>query len=112
MQNTLKPDAVVLREIRDALGMTVEEFAAAVGKSPEIISAWEAAALRPRATFWRAVVELIADRGRIILENEAEAAERRLDRRVSERAADLGALTRKAEELYPQPKRKRRRDVN
>ena len=90
-----KNDADVLREIREALGMTVAELAAEIEMSPELLELWETGRTKPRAGLWRALVELIAERGRIILEPSAEAAERRLQRRERARADEVADLAAK-----------------
>ena len=82
-------DAELLRELRQALGLSVAELAAEIHTPAPLLEVWEAGATKPRAGLWRDIAELIASRGVITLETEAEAAERRQRNREAIRAAEI-----------------------
>ena len=98
-----KPDSELLRDIRQALNLTTAELAAEISTPAPLLEVWEQGKTAPRAGLWRAIVELIARRGVITLESEAEAAERRHRDREQMRAAEI---KRQAEGLQ-KPQRKR-----
>ena len=98
-----KPDCDLLRDIRHALKLTPEELAAEIHTPAPLLEVWEQGKTAPRAGLWRAIVELIASRGVVTLESEAEAAERQRRDREQMRAAEI---KRQAEGLQ-KPQRKR-----
>ena len=85
-------DAELLRALRQALGLSVADLAAEIHTPAPLLEVWEAGTTAPRAGLWRDIAELIAKRGVITLESEAEAAERRRRDREAMRAADIAAL--------------------
>ena len=106
MASITKPDAVILREIREALNLTTAELAAEIETPVSLLELWEAGTTKPRTGLWRTLVALIAERGHIILETSAEAADRRQRIRERTRAAEIASIA--AEMNAAQPPRRRR----
>ena len=101
-----KSDAEVLRSIRQALKLSTDELAAEIDLPAPLLEGWEAGTTKPRAGLWRSIVELIADRGRVILDSEAEAADRIQRSKEKAREAQIAAIA--AEMNAARPPRRRR----
>ena len=101
-------DAEALRSIREKLGLSVADLAAEIDTPAPLLEVWEAGTTKPRAGLWRALVVLIARRGRVALDSEAEAADRRQQCREQARAGEIASLAAAINAAHP-PRRRRRK---
>jgi|GEM_PF-5864022 len=85
-------DAEILRSLREKLGLSIVDLADAINTPAPLLEVWEAGTTKPRAGVWRALCELLALRGVVTIESEAEAADRRRENREQLRAAEIASL--------------------
>ena len=103
-------EAEILTGIRGRMGLSVSELSAEIDIPAPLLEVWEAGKTKPRAGLWLALCELLARRGVISLESEAEAAERRQRNREEARGAQIAELAAVMNAAQP-PRRRRRKST-
>ena len=99
-------DYEIVEALRRKLGLSVLEFAEAVKVPAPLLELWAAGRTKPRAAFWRSVCELLARRGIVALETEAEALDRSRRDREASRSADIARRVESMRAAHPSKRRK------